>query len=63
VSGETRTLARLPKGCLNTGAVEPLDCGSFVLSETLVSECIQVTAFFDSDGEAIRILSLARRVT
>jgi hypothetical protein len=31
--------------------------------QTLVSERIQVSAFFDSDGEAIRILSLARRVT
>ena len=32
-----------------------IDCGSFVLSETLVSEHIQVTTFLDSDGEAIRI--------
>ena len=33
-----------------------LDCGSFVLSETLVSERLQVTTFLDDDGEAIRLL-------
>ena len=33
-----------------------LDCGSFVLSETPVSERLQVTTFFNNDGEAIRLL-------
>lgn len=34
-----------------------IDCGSFVLSEMLVSERIQVMTFFDNDGEAIRVLA------
>jgi hypothetical protein len=33
-----------------------IDCGTFVLSETLVCERIQVTTFFDNSGEAIRML-------
>jgi hypothetical protein len=33
-----------------------IDCGSFVLSERLVSERIQVMTFFDNDGEATRVL-------